>query len=367
MPHKTNQTTTKNPSMLTLDDNCLMHILKFLELRDLVNLAATCVRLRDVCPLASSNKKFEEICIDVERFPLNRSNSRGNCNRVSCSNNKSSKRNLSFHPNRNHSDYGLQQVKANLLNVWSIIGSHVLKIEVDSGHSIILQSIRENCKNLTSIELRNFDGQIPIKDFRNLKELKMDFSNNNDSMSIKELRSCYASNTDLECIEYERLTNVNFIGLLEMWPKLKSLHLGYLYSSFHRTTQFHHLLRLKGLTKFSFRSSENCDELLNQLSKHLNLTELRIEMIVHEDTFNIVRSFLNLEVLSMESPNGIWDESLILESLTFPQKLKRINLIGIKMSSKAFLSIVRQLQFLEEFDFDHGQIFCELDKCKRLH
>lgn len=121
---------------------------------------------------------------------------------------------------------------------------------------------------------------------------------------------------------------------------------------------------LTNLTKFSFSTHDNCNQLLLELAETLNLVELGINMPCNVDTFPIFKFFPNLKVLSMHSrlhPAGLCH---VPETTVFPPMLKRIEFDDITISCNVFLSIVKQLTILEEFDLGRGMIFCYNDKCK---
>lgn len=111
----------------------------------------------------------------------------------------------------------------------------------------------------------------------------------------------------------------------------------------------------------------NCNKLLTELAKHLNLVELEILMDFDADSFGIIKSFRDLEVLSMIHYREHFKEAWFSDATVFPPKLKRIQARSIKMSCSAFLSIVKQLKFLEQFDVHCGGIFLNHDQCKLLH
>lgn len=365
----TNQTNLEKMSLLMVNDDCLMYIMQFLKLSDLVNLTKTCSRLRDVGASIFA-RNYREIYIQLEGTPIRKHRNR-------------SSRTYSLREDSDDSDdsddsfghYWSSDIMDNprserqsfkeFFSILSVIGEHVLKIKEHSGHHLILESIRDNCKNLKSIELRNCKGPLQLKNLRHLFELKL----NGCTLDSEEFKNCLPNYPSLETLEYESMHQENFtdfMALSKILPKLKNLHLGYLSSSFHQIPQLHDLICLERLTTFSFRSFENCDELLTKLAKMLNLTELRVVMRIATDTFSIINSFTNLEVLYMK-PYGNWNESLVPETLIFPKRLRHINFPGIEISCNTFLSIVKQLKFLKEFDFGEGLIFWDVDECKRFY
>lgn len=314
----------ENSSLLMLNDECLIHVLNYLNVYDLVNVAKTCYRLQNVADICAY--KYKKVRVVANKYT------------------------------------GITTEK--LSNVLSVIGEHVSSVELDNANFFIFKTIRNNCSNLESIKLMDCKEPLQLQCFRNFKELKFDDAR----VTISELKNCFANNPNIENLEYECWYDnelISFIELLDMLPKLKSLRIYDLPISFVHHQQFQHLLHLDGLTKFSFQSLENCNQLLIELAKKLNLIEIDFTMDFNDHTFDLIKSFENLEYLSMSSYN--WKKSWLSKTPLYPPKLKRLKLDCIKMSCKTFLLVVRQLEFLEEFYQDDGFIFQNLDECKSFY
>lgn len=190
-----------------------------------------------------------------------------------------------------------------------MIGKYVLSVKVCGGSQFIIQTLKDNCPNLKSIELRQCSKPVQFPKFPNLKELKVSTLR----MNIDELRSYFASNPDIESLEYNGL-RTDYLSELVNLPKLKSLR--FTCNHFNPNQLFP---LLNGLTKLSIESSKNCNHLLIELVTKLNLVELELKMEVNAATFQIINSFRNLEVLSITSA---WTMAEFLHPNTFPLNLR---------------------------------------------
>lgn len=119
------QASDETPSLLILNDDCLIAILTFLRLDDYVNLAKTCWRL--LC-VAQGYKKYRHISSDDVSYTVEE-----------------------------------------FSNILSVIGEHVESTNIASKYGAFHKTIAENCPNLKRVQLINPNrGSLP---FRNLKEL----------------------------------------------------------------------------------------------------------------------------------------------------------------------------------------------------
>lgn len=306
---------TKEPSLLILNDDCLMEIFQRLDVLDFANLAKTCVRLRYVADIVHVHH-FKEIGVYKKYDGLSREE---------------------------------------FSDILSVIGIHLLSIEIYYQNDFLLETIRNNCTNLRTLKLV-LDTRPPLRlpqlqDFRNLKEVEFGTC---WTMCINETRNFFASNPDIETVSYyykdiDIDQDENFMKSLQLLPKLKSLHVNRKLSK----NILQQILHLSGLTKLSFRVKENCNDFLMELAAKLDLVELSIWSNIDDETFDIIKSFRNLENLSVMS-----DHVYILNKINiFPPKLKCINFGSINMHCNTFLSIVKQLKFLEELQLDYGPTF----------
>lgn len=259
--------------------------------------------------------------------------------------------------------YGCYNIKSKeeFSNILSLIGGeHILSGHVISGNMFILETINDICKNMKSMELCRYMGLLRLQDFQNLKELKFDDS-------IVDFKTCFEAKPGIESLEYNGIDE-NFMKSLESLPNLNSLRLTNQDLPYR---EIHHLFRIKGLTKLSFKTSFICNELLAELALKLNLLELDIELYTNTGTFDILTSFSNLEVLSMKPfysklSYDMWVQGWKDGYQNLPPNLRRIKLDGINIFCSSFLLIVKQLKFLEEFDVGDGRIVSDHDKCKLL-
>jgi hypothetical protein len=301
-------------SLLGLNEYCLLDIFKFLKLTDLVNLDKTCVLLKFIGARVCAQK-----CKTIE---------------------------VQVYKNK-----GMN--KKEFSSTLSVIGEHISSLSVDGANQLILQLIKDKCKNINSLELCNYKGPIELQCFKNLKELKL----NAVPISTNELKNCFAKNAELECLEYDCTYGEDFLELVDMLPRLQSLHIDNLPASIHLNQ---HLHCLDGLTKFSFYSPDNCNQLLMKLTKNSKLKELHIWMPLDADTFNIIALFPSLEIISVHQFGEIDN---LPEHILFPPTLKSVKVTGVKMSCKTLLSAVKQVKSLEEFDLGYVH---DLDKSKLL-
>lgn len=327
---KSDERITENSSLLMLNDDCLMKIYLYLELFDYVNLANTCCRLRDVADSVRVNK-FTDVSVEI-RDGLGGNGSIGN-------------KILSYE------DFG---------DMLPVFGRQLQSIKIFNGNDLILKTISDNCKNINSMNLTYFYGSFELQNFnfKNLKELKI----SSCDIEIKYLKSYFESNPNIESLQYhDDEVSDTALELLQLLPNLKSLDI-----HLSSNQQLQHLLNLHGLTKLSFHSRNNCNHILIQLAAYLNLVELDITMDIDDFTFDIIKSFKGLEVLSISPAVDCWLSSwywrFLPEATIFPLKLKYIKLDAISMSCTTFLSIVKQLKFLEEFDLGFADIFRDFER-----
>lgn len=324
-----NEISTEKPSLLLLNDNCLLKVIELLKLYDCVNLSNTCYRLGVLCDVFCA-KKYKKTKVQ-SRLP------RESKRFESCSKYKK------------------------FASAFTMIGEHIISCDVINGNDCILEIVKDKCKNLNSLKLARCNA--PKKfGFRNLTELKLQ----GVEMSLNEWKNCFELNPNMESIEYDgKYDKGFFIALLEMLPNLRSLQLK-IQGSFDLNQHFQYLLLLDALTKFSFRRIQSCNQLLIGLAKKQNLVELSFDSDLNADTFNIINSFQNLEVLSVVG--ACWKKVQLLETSVFPFSLKRMKLNNFKISCTTFLTIVRRLKFLQEFDLSsYGCIFWDHNECMLTH
>lgn len=301
-------------SLLSLNEYCLLDIFKFLKLPDLVNLGKTCEQLKSIGARVCA-QQFQKIEVQI------------------------------------YKNKGMN--KKEFSNTLSVIGEHISSMSVDGANQIILQLIKDKCKNIKSIELWNCKGPVELQCFQSLKEIKL----NSVEISMNQLKRCFAKNSELESLEYDCTNGEDVLELVERLPKLQSLHLDNVSHSLHLNQ---HLHCLDGLAKFSFYSLDNCNQLLTKLTENTKLKNLQVWMPLDTDTFGIIKSFPSLEVLAMHQ---FGENEHLPENTVFSPTLRSVKMTGVKMSCKALLSAVKQLKSLDEFNLGYRH---DLDKCKLL-
>lgn len=316
MANRNDQTLQEN-GLLTLNDKCAMRIFELLPLLDYANLANTYRSLEAVVRDFSTryHKKIE------------------------------------IHTSYMASGSKLFS-KREFLQVMSVIGEHVLEVEIYTTDSLMLQSVKDKCKNLQSISIFCNHGPQVLQCFRNLKQLKV----YSGYVNLNEWRNFFASNSELEVLHNEYFYEDGFIELLTHLPKLRSLGLPVFVGA-----EFE-LFRLTGLTKLSLESSYNLNEILVVLAQSMNLMELEISMQFDGESIGVIKSFQNLEVLSIV-PRGTWNETLFSNATFYPSKLQRLKMKKIRISCSRFLKIVQYLTLLNEFELT--EIVWE-DECKLI-
>lgn len=328
----------QTPSLLMLNDDCLMAISKFLNYKDYINLGMVCTRLRAV---ASKYKNIHLIKYD------------GNVAHCGY---------ISYHlePRYKRKIRMIRNLRTELLEFLSAVGENVLSVKITDGANLaLLEILAEKCKNLRTVNVENYEGPLH---FKNLTELKF---GSNVTVTIEQLKYCVENSPDIKSFEYNGDCDRKFMELLKMLPKIKNLKVKHVYKS-RRLNQalFDSLLAMKNLTSFSFRSNSNRNDFLIELGKKVNLLKLEFYMPCNKESFDVLRYFRNLEVLSMNIDKGLVQ---VLEVTELPVMLKIVKLDGIKISCNSFLSLIKQMKFLKEIDLGlTGRIFSDSDKCKHF-
>lgn len=142
-------------------------------------------------------------------------------------------------------------------------------------------------------------------------------------------------------------------------PKLKSLKIDNWYID--------DLPVLKSLTKLTIESRySNCNRLLTKLAENLNLVKLEFDMWFDAATFTILQSFRNLESLSLGNHYCFFTG--VPKNTIFPSRLKQLKFRYVAISCTVFLSTVKQLNQLEEFQLERGWISCDNNgECKSFY
>jgi len=328
MEDTNNQTMNERQSLLVLNDDCLMELFQRLALVDYVNLAYTCHRMRDVARVFSElkHKKAGIVAWDDD-----------------------------------FSDYSTIS-KLELRKVLCVVGEHVVDVEVTDSNPFILNSIQMKCKNLESVRVIDYTATITLEGFCNLKQIKLGTAR---KIGINEWKNFFAANAELKVLHYVGCYYEDgFFESLTHLPNLQSLRLPPIRDSFHQSTDFQHLLRLTGLTKLTLRSGYNLNGILIDLAKCMNLVELDIWMEFNDESFAAIKSFQNLEVLSID-PRGGWNRAWLLNASVLPPRLQRLEMKYKDIKCSHFLKLLQHLPDLKEFEIvsreirwdDSGKLF----------
>lgn len=327
MEHETEET----PPLLMLNDKCLLDIFQHLEFIDCVNLADTCIRLRNVVNL----NKFKNIYVYT----------------ATCEFGFDSRNMVS---------------KDEFIKIMSLIGKHIQTIHIFDGLNDVFEIIGDNCKNLKILEVSSRICQKPIQlhNFNNLKELKLtapfddnfkflpDFENNIINLDLSKVTLDFTCGKQRSC----------FFELLARLPKLKSLNLGRV-DNFYYLHSREFMLRIKDTISFSFYTKNNYNLLLKKLL-NLNLVRLSFEMEINATSFDIIQKFKNLKVLFMVHKREM-EEMEFPETAVLPPKVKYVKIDNIFISWSKLSSIIEKAKYLKVIDLGtYGCIFFNNEKCK---
>lgn len=308
----------KSSSLLMLNDDCLLDIFNFLPLKDYVNLAETCRRLLGI---AQQYRIFRNIKVVTQR---------------------------EFYYIRIYNSIQIVPENTRL----SVIGTHGTRFD---DLSILIQ-------NLSKAKLEGI-GRFP---FQSLKELKL---SREVFLKITDWQNIFTNNPGIENLEYvngfcddvDGKYMLKMIELLIMLPKLKSLKIKNMFESESTETEY----LSESVSPFTYGSRkdyyEMSHQLLIELGKNLNLVEF--EYFMAGERIDTLKSFRNLEVLSITAKPCQF-HSKDIETRIFPAMLKQIKLCYIEVPCSVFLSIIKQLKFLEEFHIGDGEIYDDECGCK---
>ena len=306
--------------LFVLNDDCFINIFQYLSFEDLINVHRTCTVLRDVGDRVCG-RKFKRVTVE-------------------------------------RSAKGIS--KNEFSDILSTIGESILSIKLCDANRLMFDTVRRECTNLNSLELWNCKEPHQLQSFQNLIALFV----NDFELNIDDMKKFFEKNPNLERFSYDCSYSEHFYELLSMLPNLRSLQISNMSHCVHQNQHFQQLLRVGGLTTFSFHSEDdNCDRLLIELGKHLvNLVTLNIVIRFNEETFAALKAFRNLERLSLDQLS--YDEVQIPVNTIFPSKLKRIDISRVNLTFNSFLSIVKQLKFLAVFNIGCTD---NLDICKSFY
>lgn len=254
--------------LLDVNDDCILHIFKYLELRDAVYLAETCQRLR----VLANNVYKKNSKVTIAKFENNYGESIDEW--------------LEWGILYNRPDYFYMNDIPSLNLVFRHIGQYVLSLEIlFSGEESALTALKSIMDHITSLKtlivlgmkdrsvvprfaclanvemlsldccdlLSWFDA---FKFVRKLKILNIRSTSNMGCMDWKDL---FQNNSDIEslCVYDDYDGNSVDIRLLQLLPKLSNLFLSYSDSIYPNisTSEFNSLLPIQQLTKVKLSSN----------------------------------------------------------------------------------------------------------------
>lgn len=88
--------------------------------------------------------------------------------------------------------------------------------------------------------------------------------------------------------------------------------------------------------------------------------------VTEEGSFDAIKLFRNLEILSVNDPYGWYgSKKVLIKTPLIMPKLKHIKLHNVKIFCPAFVTMVEQMEFLEQIDLsDGGDISFDVEQCK---
>lgn len=322
------------PSLLLLNDDCLARILKNLELLDLVNVSKTCVRFKNIAT-DTFNHRFEIITVN----------------------------------DHSDSDYtgryrSLEVSRRQFRDILSVIGWRVHSVEMYyEGYDTIFRAVASKCKNVTSLallfieypvlSLRTCPHLLEFKMLTKLRIVECDIANS-------VLRQIFLNNPNIDHLEFDctLFANRGPVKLLEILPKLKTLHLQHIQGL--GVNKVPNLFHLKEVNDFKFYDERNCNKFITELAAKWQLVSLDLTCDTDDETFDLLRLFENLESLSMANMTKY---CTMPERTVFPSKLKRISFNCISFTLRKFASMVDELKMLE---FVFLKTNCLMDFSRKL-
>lgn len=336
------------PSLLILNDDCLLEIAKHLNLYDTIDLSKTCHRLKGLATTFMF-KKFSQLTIDSEMF----------------------------------SDDGGEEL---IHEVLSHIGSHVVKLKCSFGQlklKYFWSIVNKTCKQLKHIEIDYWVERSPqnFQQFtclRNVESVDLTFcrfhSSSNFLSTFRSLTrfSSYNSVDDLAMLlrNNRNLTSCQFVPVFriqcpkdsddsdeeqmdfrcfEMVPKLKELSIDLPHADGFSVLA---KMRLENLELWC--KGRHINQLLIHLDEHECMEKLTLRDIkLNAQSMNILKSkFTKLRSLTIEYGKNYSDRHDAFSTLPigWPENLTELILQGVSISFDMFLATLRYFKRLTMFD-----------------
>lgn len=334
------------PSLDSLNEKCLLKVFEYLEIKDHMNLAKTCVSLKKVLDVkipkystfvldrkivAKGEKYIDGILTQIGRhvtsltfrcvckYDKNYSCSRV-LNRIDCTKLTS----LAIHD--------LSMLCQNDMHLHSFVNVEIL-------------TLKSSMTTFDKHFLKNF-----LKNFRKLKSLNLLYG----TFESDELKMLFKSNPDIESLVVRRVDHVFDCELLKLIPKVEIL----LLDTFDwYINNLNCVQTLDRITKLRLNcEKKNLNKLMSEMARKGILEELELHAFkVNDKFFEILKSFDKLRLLRLDyadnrnhyEPNN-WK---LVASTKWPSELQHLRLETFELTHSSFFSTIRQLNRLESIDF----------------
>lgn len=298
----------KVQSIFLLNIDCLLEVFKYLELEDSLNFAETCTQLRMIADQAFKTK-FSKFTIDT----------------------------------------AMMNGRMALINrvLW-YIGPHILSLTIDwawqTSKNDILIKIQHSCTHLNRLILVHCE----ISDFKSFDFLICVRMLTLNKCTLDRKKDILHHFLYLKCLHFYHCNGIKPSALRQCFqnnPDIENLaFIGY---GFDVLKIIEPLTQLEQLTKLKLNCQmQNLNNFLFELASRGIIEELELFRIkIDDNTFNILNLFSNLRLLVVDQCSDFQE----LNS-TLPFSLRHLQLKCFTISSKTFISMIRQLKSLENLD-----------------
>lgn len=369
-------------SLLDISDFVLLHVFSYLNLRDSINFAETCVRLSKVGEMNFTKyKKFDLFKYEHLVYVLE-----DNYNRYAYHDDEEDE-----DEDENGEDIE-ESEPIEVENVLSHIGKHIETLSINSTRQSVEKAVTDNCVNVTSLkilEIYHYSSEwktwmnnlnlekLTIQNCDNftemsvplatLKELK--FTGSNNFLDSTELINILEKTPELESLQVELYYTDFKYDIFDKLPKLRSLYIKIHSEDLVKLTEF---LKFDVLTQFKiflpyFINDDGAidDKGLNILNSFLellaakgNLNELGLFVShVDKNTFRALKLFhvtsLRFCTLTFLHHCAFHDDCMINELVQVHQQsnLKHLDFLKKSISIEHAILVLKKLVKLETFTF----------------
>lgn len=296
-------------SIFVLNNDCLLEIFKYLGLDDSINFAASCSTLLMVADQAFK-KKFSQFTID--RNMMN------------------------------------EEKIAWLDRVLWYIGPHILSLTLDwawqTSQNDILRKVQKGCVNLNCLVLAHCD----VSDFQDLDFILSVQMLTLNKCILDRKRNIFQHFLYLKFLHFYHCSGIRPCALKQCFENNSDIeNLAFIGYGFDVLKIVGTLTQLQHLTKLKLNCQmENLNNFLFELASRGIMEELELFRIkIDYNTFNVLKLFEKLRLLVLDQCTDL----LELNS-TLPLSLKHLQLKCFTISFETFISTIRQLKNLENFD-----------------